>query len=128
MQNTKDTYHKATFKTKNLMKTDYKELVKFCDELLISDFQMNKKINDLKKENLKLIQAVYILNKANKDKDEKYSKLELEIENLRFTLRHCDECATDCVKNSMNLASNGNMYCDYCWDEHPNLAHTQLEI
>ena len=99
MQNTKDTYHKKSFKTKNLMKEDYKELVNFCDELLIDEDKMNKKINDLKKENLKLIQTIDILKKNEEEQ-----------------MDTCFECATDCIKNSMNLACNGKLYCDKCWE------------
>ena len=51
------------------MKEEYSELVKFCDGLLIDDFNQTKQINDLKKEKLKLIQAVDILNQTIKEKD-----------------------------------------------------------
>ena len=65
-------YHRKDFKTKPEMKREYKELVKFCDDLLIDEDKKNKEINELKKRNLKLIQAVDILNKTVKSiKDEK---------------------------------------------------------
>tara|TARA_R110000751_G_scaffold1414_3_gene5298 strand:+ start:74 stop:376 length:303 start_codon:yes stop_codon:yes gene_type:complete len=65
------TYHKKSFKPKAVMKEEYTELVKFCDGLLIDDFNQTKQINELKTKNLKLIQAVDILNKTLKEKDNK---------------------------------------------------------
>ena len=67
MLNTTAIYHKKSFKPKSIMREEYTELVKFCDGLLIDDFNQTKQINDLKKENLKLIQAVSILNQTIKD-------------------------------------------------------------
>ena len=67
MLNTTAIYHKKSFKPKSIMRQEYTELVKFCDGLLIDDFNQTKQINDLKKENLKLIQAVSILNQTIKD-------------------------------------------------------------
>jgi len=65
-------YHRKDFKTKPVMKREYKELVKFCDDLLIDEDKKNKEINELKKQNLKLIQAVDILNQSVKSiSDEK---------------------------------------------------------
>ena len=75
------------------MKEEYTELVKFCDELLIDEDIMNKKMNDLKKENLKLIQAVEILNQTIKD-----NTLEEECE-------ECDRCGGElayCEANGCN--------------------------
>jgi len=53
------------------MKQEYKELVDFCDGLLIDEERKDKEIIELKKQNLKLIQAVEILNQNLKhDKNE----------------------------------------------------------
>ena len=64
-------YHRKSFKTKPVMKQEYKELVDFCDGLLIDEERKDKEIIELKKQNLKLIQAVEILNQNLKhDKNE----------------------------------------------------------
>ena len=57
-------YHRKDFKTKPVMKQEYKELVKFCDDLLIDEERKDKEIIELKRQNLKLIQAVEILNQT----------------------------------------------------------------
>lgn len=56
--------HRKDFKTKPVMKQEYKELVKFCDDLLIDEERKDKEIIELKRQNLKLIQAVEILNQT----------------------------------------------------------------
>ena len=70
-------YHRKDFKTKPVMKQEYKELVKFCDDLLIDEERKDKEIIELKRQNLKLIQAVDILNKTvkqdiNEENEEAY--------------------------------------------------------
>lgn len=64
-------YHRKDFKTKPVMKQEYKELVKFCDDLLIDEERKDKEIIELKRQNLKLIQAVEILNQTLKDNEQR---------------------------------------------------------
>jgi hypothetical protein len=48
-----DTYHRTTFKSKSVMKKEYKDLVKFCDQLLLDE-------DKLKKQNIKLQEEIKI--------------------------------------------------------------------
>jgi len=59
---TNEVYHRPSFKPKSLMKKEYSELVKFCDQLLISEHEKDKQILELKQQNMKLSIAVDILN------------------------------------------------------------------
>jgi hypothetical protein len=59
---TNEVYHRPSFKPKSVMKKEYSELVKFCDQLLISEHEKDKQILELKQQNMKLAIAVDILN------------------------------------------------------------------
>ena len=63
-----DTYHRRTFKSKPVIKKEYADLVKFCDQLLLGE-------DKLKKEIVKLETAVNILNQQIKE-DRKKDHLE----------------------------------------------------
>ena len=99
------------------MKEEYSELVKFCDGLLIDDFNQTKQINDLKKEKLKLIQAVDILNKTIKDRDDELYRLRTELEEtIAF---RCVDCNKVIIVNSRDhdeskCDDNDNWYCPDC--------------
>jgi hypothetical protein len=71
-------YHRPSFKTKPEMKKEYAELVEFIEGQLIDEGEKNKELDkknqeilELKQQNLKLIQAVDILNKQLAEKDKK---------------------------------------------------------
>ena len=85
-------YHRKDFKTKPEMKREYKELVKFCDDLLIDEDKKNKEINELKKRNLKLIQAVDILNQTVKEISSKNEKLKEELDDCKYEHGEESEC------------------------------------
>jgi len=52
------------------MKKEYKELVQFVEQQLLDEERKDKQIQELKRQNLKLIEAVEILNLTIKDQEE----------------------------------------------------------
>ena len=51
-------YHRKDFKTKPAMKKEYKELVAFIEQQLKDEARKDQEIQELKEQNLKLIQRV----------------------------------------------------------------------
>ena len=66
----KTIYHRKDFKSKPVMKKEYKELVQFVEQQLLDEERKDKQIQELKRQNLKLIEAVEILNLTIKDQEE----------------------------------------------------------
>tara|TARA_R110002096_G_scaffold5810_1_gene26837 strand:+ start:747 stop:1112 length:366 start_codon:yes stop_codon:yes gene_type:complete len=97
-------YHRKDFKTKPVMKQEYKELVKFCDDLLIDEERKDKEIIELKRQNLKLIQAVDILNKT--------VKQDIKIEKVI-----CDGCGKSVDKDEITTYYDPphTKLCEECW-------------
>ena len=67
---TNTVYHRKDFKTKPVMKKEYKELVEFVEQQLLDEERKDKQIQELKRQNLKLIEAVEILNLTIKEQKE----------------------------------------------------------
>ena len=66
----KTIYHRKDFKTKPVMKKEYAELVQFVEQQLLDEERKDKQIQELKRQNLKLIEAVEILNQTKKEEKE----------------------------------------------------------
>ena len=70
---TNTVYHRKDFKTKPVMKKEYKELVEFVEQQLLDEERKDKQIQELKRQNLKLIEAVEILNLTIKEQLEAWN-------------------------------------------------------